>query len=83
MNVGFAMKFWCFNLYQILILCYNNLGFFLEGLPSCQEVLVKYVDYGNIANLTNKDIRRVKQEFLSFPEKVNAWIKHSKLTASQ
>ncbi|XP_066031913.1 RING finger protein 17 isoform X4 [Chamaea fasciata] len=39
------------------------------GLPSCQEVLVKYVDYGNIANLTNKDIRRVKQEFLSFPEK--------------
>ncbi|XP_058275250.1 RING finger protein 17 isoform X3 [Hirundo rustica] len=39
------------------------------GLPSCQEVLVKYVDYGNIASLTNKDIRRVKQEFLSFPEK--------------
>ncbi|XP_023775682.1 RING finger protein 17 isoform X2 [Cyanistes caeruleus] len=39
------------------------------GLPSCQEVLVKYVDYGNIANLTNKDIRRVEQEFLSFPEK--------------
>ncbi|NXP36684.1 RNF17 protein, partial [Leiothrix lutea] len=39
------------------------------GLPSCQEVLVKYVDYGNIANLANKDIRRVKQEFLSFPEK--------------
>ncbi|RMC07317.1 hypothetical protein DUI87_16775 [Hirundo rustica rustica] len=40
-----------------------------NGLPSCQEVLVKYVDYGNIASLTNKDIRRVKQEFLSFPEK--------------
>ncbi|XP_019142040.3 RING finger protein 17 isoform X1 [Corvus cornix cornix] len=39
------------------------------GLPSCQEVLVKYVDYGNVANLTNKDIRRVKEEFLSFPEK--------------
>ncbi|XP_031362314.2 RING finger protein 17 [Lonchura striata] len=39
------------------------------GLPSCQEVLVKYVDYGNIANLSHKDIRRVKQEFLSFPEK--------------
>uniref|UniRef100_A0A674H7U2 RING finger protein 17 n=1 Tax=Taeniopygia guttata TaxID=59729 RepID=A0A674H7U2_TAEGU len=39
------------------------------GLPSCQEVLVKYVDYGNIANLPHKDIRRVKQEFLSFPEK--------------
>ncbi|XP_030921931.1 RING finger protein 17 [Geospiza fortis] len=39
------------------------------GLPSCREVLVKYVDYGNIANLSHKDIRRVKQEFLSFPEK--------------
>ncbi|XP_064265379.1 RING finger protein 17 isoform X3 [Passer domesticus] len=39
------------------------------GLPSCREVLVKYVDYGNVANLTHKDIRRVKQEFLSFPEK--------------
>ncbi|KAM6283465.1 RING finger protein 17 [Spheniscus humboldti] len=39
------------------------------GLPSCQEVMVKYVDFGNIANLTLKDIRRVKKEFLSFPEK--------------
>uniref|UniRef100_A0A8C3UDA9 RING finger protein 17 n=1 Tax=Catharus ustulatus TaxID=91951 RepID=A0A8C3UDA9_CATUS len=39
------------------------------GLPSCREVLVKYVDYGNTANLTHKDIRRVKEEFLSFPEK--------------
>lgn len=44
---------------------------FLEGLPSCQEVMVKYVDFGNIANLTLKDVRRVKKEFLSFPEKVN------------
>ncbi|KAM6212191.1 RING finger protein 17 [Sarcoramphus papa] len=39
------------------------------GLPSCQEVMVKYVDFGNVANLTLKDIRRVKKEFLSFPEK--------------
>ncbi|KAL2311043.1 hypothetical protein Nmel_002730, partial [Mimus melanotis] len=39
------------------------------GLPSCREVLVKYVDYGNTANLTHKDIRKVKKEFLSFPEK--------------
>ncbi|XP_009707104.1 PREDICTED: RING finger protein 17, partial [Cariama cristata] len=39
------------------------------GLPSHQEVRVKYVDFGNVANLTLKDIRRVKKEFLSFPEK--------------
>ncbi|XP_017687162.1 PREDICTED: RING finger protein 17 isoform X1 [Lepidothrix coronata] len=41
----------------------------IVGLPSCQEVTVKYVDYGNTANLPHKDIRRVKEEFLSFPEK--------------
>ncbi|KAM9388352.1 RING finger protein 17 [Phaethornis superciliosus] len=39
------------------------------GLPSHQEVLVKYVDFGNVAKLTLTDIRRVKKEFLSFPEK--------------
>ncbi|KAM9300338.1 RING finger protein 17 [Morus bassanus] len=39
------------------------------GLPSHQEVVVKYVDFGNVANLTLKDICRVKKEFLSFPEK--------------
>ncbi|KFV43360.1 RING finger protein 17, partial [Tyto alba] len=39
------------------------------GLPSCQEVTVKYVDFGNVANLTLKDIRKVEKEFLSFPEK--------------
>lgn len=44
---------------------------FLEGLPSHEEVMVKYVDFGNIGNITLKDIRRVKKEFLSFPEKVN------------
>ncbi|KAJ7426534.1 RING finger protein 17 [Willisornis vidua] len=41
----------------------------IRGLPSCQEVTVKYVDYGNTANISHKDIRRVKEEFLSFPEK--------------
>ncbi|KFR17465.1 RING finger protein 17, partial [Opisthocomus hoazin] len=39
------------------------------GLPGHQEVTVKYVDFGNVANLTLEDIRRVKKEFLSFPEK--------------
>ncbi|KAK2533004.1 Rnf17 [Columba livia] len=39
------------------------------GLPSHEEVMVKYVDFGNIGNITLKDIRRVKKEFLSFPEK--------------
>ncbi|KFP10662.1 RING finger protein 17, partial [Egretta garzetta] len=39
------------------------------GLPSCQEVTVKYVDFGSVANLTLKDIRKIKKEFLSFPEK--------------
>ncbi|KAM9207924.1 serine/threonine-protein kinase PAK 3-like [Leptosomus discolor] len=41
-----------------------------ERLPSHQAVLVKYVDFGNVATLTLKDIRRVKKEFLSFPEKI-------------
>ncbi|KFW09689.1 RING finger protein 17, partial [Eurypyga helias] len=40
------------------------------GLPSCQAVTVKYIDFGNVANLNLKDICRVKKEFLSFPEKV-------------
>ncbi|KFQ27803.1 RING finger protein 17, partial [Merops nubicus] len=39
------------------------------GLPSDQEVMVRYVDFGNIAHLPLKDICRVKKEFLSFPEK--------------
>ncbi|XP_053934081.1 RING finger protein 17 isoform X2 [Cuculus canorus] len=39
------------------------------GLPSRQEVMVKYVDFGNVATLAVKDIRRVKTEFLSLPEK--------------
>nr|XP_013817652.1 PREDICTED: RING finger protein 17 [Apteryx mantelli mantelli] len=39
------------------------------GLPSHQEVVVKYVDFGNIAKISLKDIYKVKKEFLSFPEK--------------
>ncbi|XP_063186755.1 RING finger protein 17 [Chroicocephalus ridibundus] len=39
------------------------------GLPSRQEVTVKYIDFGNVANLTLSDIRRIKKEFLSIPEK--------------
>ncbi|KAM6416644.1 LOW QUALITY PROTEIN: RING finger protein 17 [Pluvialis apricaria] len=39
------------------------------GLRSHQEVTVKYVDFGNVANLTLNNIRRIKKEFLSFPEK--------------
>ncbi|KFP30838.1 RING finger protein 17, partial [Colius striatus] len=39
------------------------------GMANREEVTVKYVDFGNIANLTLKHIRRIKEEFLSFPEK--------------
>ncbi|XP_068786396.1 RING finger protein 17 [Struthio camelus] len=39
------------------------------GLPSHQEVVVKYVDFGNVARITLKDICKVRKEFLSFPEK--------------
>ncbi|KAM6290478.1 RING finger protein 17 [Porphyrio hochstetteri] len=42
------------------------------GLPSHQEVTVKYVDFGNVTNLTLKNIRKVKKEFLSYPEKAIA-----------
>ncbi|XP_062439832.1 RING finger protein 17 [Rhea pennata] len=39
------------------------------GLPSHREVVVKYVDFGNVAKISLKDICKVKKEFLSFPEK--------------
>ncbi|XP_010131433.1 PREDICTED: RING finger protein 17 [Buceros rhinoceros silvestris] len=39
------------------------------GLPSNHEVMVKYVDFGSVAHITLKDIRRIKKEFLSSPEK--------------
>lgn len=43
---------------------------FLEGLPHSQEVVVKYVDFGSVANVTLKDIRKAEDEILSFPVKV-------------
>nr|XP_025037536.1 RING finger protein 17 isoform X3 [Pelodiscus sinensis] len=41
----------------------------VTGLPGHQEVEVKYVDFGNTAKITLKDMRKVKDEFLSPPEK--------------
>ncbi|XP_003812657.1 RING finger protein 17 isoform X5 [Pan paniscus] len=39
------------------------------GLPGHQEVEVKYVDFGNTAKITIKDVRKIKDEFLNAPEK--------------
>ncbi|XP_037383279.1 RING finger protein 17 isoform X2 [Talpa occidentalis] len=39
------------------------------GLPGHREVEVKYVDFGNTAKITVKDMRKIKDEFLSPPEK--------------
>ncbi|XP_007495242.1 RING finger protein 17 isoform X1 [Monodelphis domestica] len=39
------------------------------GLPGRREVEVKYVDFGNAATVTLKEMRKVKDEFLSPPEK--------------
>nr|XP_014976241.1 RING finger protein 17 isoform X1 [Macaca mulatta]XP_014976242.1 RING finger protein 17 isoform X1 [Macaca mulatta] len=39
------------------------------GLPGHQEVEVKYVDFGNTAKITIKDVRKIKDEFLTAPEK--------------
>ncbi|XP_067418829.1 RING finger protein 17 [Emydura macquarii macquarii] len=41
----------------------------VTGLQGHQEVEVKYVDFGNTAKITLKDMRKVKDEFLSLPEK--------------
>ncbi|XP_040400010.1 RING finger protein 17 isoform X1 [Cygnus olor] len=41
----------------------------ITGLPHSQEVVVKYVDFGSIANVTLKDIRKAEDEIFSFPEK--------------
>ncbi|XP_039354888.1 RING finger protein 17 isoform X7 [Mauremys reevesii] len=41
----------------------------VTGLPGHQEVEVKYVDFGNTAKITLKDMRKIKDEFLSPPEK--------------
>ncbi|NXL92057.1 RNF17 protein, partial [Alectura lathami] len=39
------------------------------GLPRNQEVVVKYVDFGSVANVTLQDICKVEDELLSFPQK--------------
>uniref|UniRef100_A0A2K6K6I3 RING finger protein 17 n=1 Tax=Rhinopithecus bieti TaxID=61621 RepID=A0A2K6K6I3_RHIBE len=41
----------------------------VTGLPGHQEVEVKYVDFGNTAKITIKDVRKIKDEFLTVPEK--------------
>eukprot|EP00075_Anas_platyrhynchos_P004229 XP_012950256.2 RING finger protein 17 isoform X2 [Anas platyrhynchos] len=41
----------------------------ITGLPHSQEVVVKYVDFGSVANVTLKDIRKAEDEILSFPVK--------------
>ncbi|XP_032063300.1 RING finger protein 17 [Aythya fuligula] len=41
----------------------------ITGLPRSQEVVVKYVDLGSVANVTLKDICKAEDEILSFPEK--------------
>ncbi|XP_070433853.1 RING finger protein 17 isoform X2 [Equus przewalskii] len=39
------------------------------GLPGHREVEVKYVDFGNTAKVTLKEMRKIKDEFLNPPEK--------------
>lgn len=41
-----------------------------KGLPGLREVEVKYVDFGNTAKITRKEMRKIKDEFLDLPEKV-------------
>ncbi|XP_074838133.1 RING finger protein 17 [Carettochelys insculpta] len=41
----------------------------VTALLGHQEVEVKYVDFGNTAKITLKDMRKIKDEFLSPPEK--------------
>ncbi|XP_048790971.1 RING finger protein 17 [Lagopus muta] len=40
------------------------------GLPHPEAVVVKYIDFGSIANVPLKDIRDTADEFLSFPGKM-------------
>ncbi|XP_077014883.1 RING finger protein 17 [Tamandua tetradactyla] len=39
------------------------------GLPGHRKVEVKYVDFGNTAKITLKEMRKIKDEFLNPPEK--------------
>lgn len=41
-----------------------------EGLPGHREVEVKYVDFGNTAKITLREMRKIKDEFLNPPEQV-------------
>ncbi|MBZ3876583.1 RING finger protein 17 [Sciurus carolinensis] len=41
----------------------------VTGLPGHREVEVKYVDFGNTAKITLKEMRKIKDEFLNHPEK--------------
>ncbi|OXB66064.1 UNVERIFIED_CONTAM: hypothetical protein H355_000855, partial [Colinus virginianus] len=40
------------------------------GLPHREDVVVKYTDFGSVANVPLEDIRSMEDEFLSFPGKV-------------
>ncbi|XP_008822578.1 RING finger protein 17 [Nannospalax galili] len=56
----------------------------VTGLPGHREVEVRYVDFGNTAKITLKDMRKIKDEFLDPPEKAIkcklAYIEPSKRT---
>ncbi|XP_053419760.1 RING finger protein 17 isoform X1 [Nycticebus coucang] len=41
----------------------------VTGLPGHREVEVKYVDFGNSAKITVKEMRKIKDDFLNIPEK--------------
>ncbi|KAM4860256.1 RING finger protein 17 isoform 2-T2 [Thomomys bottae] len=41
----------------------------VTGLPGHREVEVKYVDFGNTAKVTLREMRKIKDEFLNTPEK--------------
>lgn len=56
---------------QACIALYENDWYRAEviGLPGHREVEVKYIDFGNIEKVNVKNLRKVKDEFLSVPQK--------------
>ncbi|KAJ1113733.1 hypothetical protein NDU88_001975 [Pleurodeles waltl] len=56
---------------QACIAMYENEWYRAEviGLPGKREVEVKYIDFGNIEKVNVKKLRKVKDEFLSIPQK--------------
>ncbi|XP_029459015.1 RING finger protein 17 [Rhinatrema bivittatum] len=44
------------------------------GLPGHREVEVKYVDFGNVAKVNVKKLRKIKDDFLNIPQK-GIWCK--------